>query len=147
MLCNEWKILSDVTMHIQTDLIEQQCERSGPTDYFTISPFPLSCWHFLLLLSHITHWILIIVVVVIWSVGSVVCFYDSALLSDATALKPGKKSENGFHMPTLSGSLSHSKPRPACSECHQRKLPNRQTEDVCWTFKGVLYYKRCFFFV
>lgn len=47
--------------------------------------------------------------------------------SDVTALKPGKKSENGFHMPTLSGSLSHSKPHPACSKYHHRKLPHRQT--------------------
>lgn len=115
-------------MHIQTDLIEQQCERSGPTDYFTISPFPpadtfCSCCH-----TSLTEFSLLLLLL-FGQLGLLSVL--TTRLSDATALKPGKKSENGFHMPMLvSGSLSHSKPRPACSECHQRKLPNRQTEDV-----------------
>lgn len=39
-------------MHIQTDLIEQQCETSGPADYFPISAFLLSC---LTLSAHTCH--------------------------------------------------------------------------------------------
>lgn len=137
------KILSDVTMHIQTDLIEQQCETSGPRLFHNLN-FP-SVRHFLLSLSHIPHFIMVIFIiavvaaVVVWSEGLILSvFMDSGFLSDVTALQPGKKSENGSHMPTLSGSLSHRKPHPACSECHQTKPANSQTEDVGWSFKGVL---------
>lgn len=56
-------------------------------------------------------------VVVIPSQGLIlsVCV-DSSLLSDVAAPQPLKKSENGFHTPTRSGSLSSSKLHPACSE-------------------------------
>lgn len=99
-------------MHIQTDLIEQQCETSGPADYFTISAFLLSCWTLSALT--VTHHSL---VVVIQSEGLILSvFMDCSLLSDVAALLPGKKSENGFHTPMRFGSLCPSKPHPACSE-------------------------------
>lgn len=123
-------------MHIQSDLIEQQCETSGPADYFTISAFLLS--RLALFALTVTHHSLVVVVIqsegLIWSL-----FMDWSLLSDVAVLQPGTKSENGFHMLTLSGSLSHSEPHPACSECHQRKPANRQTEEVSRSFKAVLY--------
>lgn len=64
-------------MHIQTDLIEQQCETSGPADHFTISVFLLSCLT-LSALPVTRH--PLVVVVVLQSEGLIVSvFVDSGL--------------------------------------------------------------------
>lgn len=64
-------------MHIQTDLIEQQCETSGPTDYFTISSVLLS-QHTFCAGCHVAHFmtvgIVVTVVVIIRPEGLADCF-------------------------------------------------------------------------
>lgn len=44
-------VQSDVTVPIHSDVIEQQCETSSPTDYFTTSCFPAVLLHVCLSLS------------------------------------------------------------------------------------------------